>query len=352
MKVLLLGGTGAMGVHLANSLVEAGKEVYVTSRSLRHSESRINYIQGNAQDDSFLKEILQDRWDVIVDFMVYSTESFEARLNELLQATEQYIYLSSARVYANSEAKITEKSPRLLDVTEDKEFLSTDEYALSKARQENLLFNSEKTNWTIIRPYITYSEERLQLGVLEKEAWLYRALNNRPIVFSSDIFPKLSTLTYGLDVAKSISAIIGEKGALGEAFHITSPNSIAWKDVLDIYINVLKERFGSQPEVLLQNLENFSKWHVAKYQVKYDRLYDREFDNSKIGQYVDTSKFVDVSTGLRTCLESFLVSPRFLRIDWQKEAIKDRYLGVRTPMAELPSLKNRIKYVIDRNFSL
>ena len=65
---------------------------------------------------------------------------------------------------------------RLLDVSHDSIYLKTDEYALAKARQEDILRKSGKNNWTIIRPYITYSESRLQLGVLEKEAWLYRAL--------------------------------------------------------------------------------------------------------------------------------------------------------------------------------
>ena len=40
-----------------------------------------------------------------------------------------------------------------------------------------------------------------QLGVLEKELWLYRALNGRTIVFSKDIAEKSTTLTYGYDVA-------------------------------------------------------------------------------------------------------------------------------------------------------
>ena len=107
-----------------------------------------------------------------------------------------------------------------------------------------MLINSTKKNWTIIRPYITYSEERLQLGVLEKEAWLYRAMHNRPIVSSADINNKVTTLTYGFDVAKGINAIIGQEAAFGEAFHITSSGSITWNNVLEIYTNVLEKHLG------------------------------------------------------------------------------------------------------------
>ena len=351
MKVLILGGTGAMGTHLAKLLVENGCVVYVTSRTQNHSQSKINYIVGNAQNNTFLEEILKERWDVIVDFMVYSTATFAGRLSILLDATEQYVYLSSARVYANSEVPITEDSPRLLDVTRDTEFLSTDEYALSKARQENLLLDSNKKRWTIIRPYITYSEKRLQLGVLEKEAWLYRVLHNRPIVFSADINSKTTTLTYGLDVARGISAIIGNESALGEAFHITNQHSIAWKDVLGIYSNILDRYLGHAPEVTLQDISKFSKWHSARYQIKYDRLYNRVFDNNKINKFIDTSGFIDATSGLKACLEEFLISPVFLNLDWRKEAIKDKQVGVRTSLTEPLTLKQKIKYLIYRNLT-
>ena len=349
MKILILGGTGAMGAHLAKILAGNGEGVYVTSRRSQKAESAINYIQGNAQDASFLKEVLSQHWDVIVDFMVYSTESFKKRIDSLLNSTDQYIYLSSARVYADSKTPIKESSPRLLDVSNDEAFLASDEYALSKARQENLLINSTKKNWTIIRPYITYSEERLQLGVLEKEAWLYRAIHNRPIVFSADIINKLTTLTYGFDVSKGINAIIGQEAAFGEAFHITSSDSIAWNNVLEIYTTALEKYLGYSPEVSLQSIEKFTKWHTANYQIEYDRLYNRVFDNTKINQFIDTSYFIKTSTGLKKCINEFLSHSEFLTIDWRKEAIKDKQVAVRTPLSEIPDIKQKIKYSIYRN---
>ena len=71
--------------------------------------------------------------------MIWSTSDFDKCYEALLAATDQYIYMSSYRVYADSPL-ITEDSPRLLDVSDDPEYLATDEYALAKARCENLLF--------------------------------------------------------------------------------------------------------------------------------------------------------------------------------------------------------------------
>lgn len=208
--------------------------------------------------------------------MVYATGEFRRRAPLLLDATAQYVFLSSARVYADSDAPITEESPRLLDVSQDREYLATDEYALAKARQEDILrAECGKGNWTIVRPYITYSEIRLQLGVLEKEAWLARALHGQTVVFSKDIADKMTTLTYGYDVARGIAALIGREKALGEAFHITCDRPIRWREVLNLYIEVLERKTRQRPKVLLTDTAP----HITP-QVKYDRYYNREFDNT------------------------------------------------------------------------
>ena len=164
MKVLVLGGTGAMGQPLIKQLSLQGDDVYVTSRRKYESKDNIHFIQGDAHDLQFIKQQLRTEYDVIVDFMIYGTETFKERADLYLNATGQYMFLSSARVYAQSKEPIKEDSPRLLDVCKDKDYLRTDEYALAKARSEDILFNSEKNNWTIIRPYITYNIKRLQLG--------------------------------------------------------------------------------------------------------------------------------------------------------------------------------------------
>ena len=84
-----------------------------------------------ARDIEFLRKVLKlQEWDAIVDFMVYSTEEFSCRVQLLLNATRQYLFLSSSRVYADTNgALIKEDSPRLLDTINDSEYLQTDEYA-------------------------------------------------------------------------------------------------------------------------------------------------------------------------------------------------------------------------------
>lgn len=348
MRVMMLGGTGAMGACLTELLASRGVQVTVTSRRPRKGGQNVEVLIGNALEEDFLTSVLKEGWDVVVDFMVYSTSHFQRRVERLLNSTSQYIYLSSARVYAPSEKPIKEDSLRLLDASRDTEYLSTDEYALAKARQENILASSPSKNWTIVRPYITYGPERLQLGVLEKEAWLYRALRGRTIVIPEEILEKRTTLTYGGDVAGAIAALIGLQKAIGETYHITSPRDIAWKEVLEVYLEVMKQHGVGEPRYLSQDTSSFLGWFQNRYQLTLDRLVDRKFDNSKIGEIVNIYNFDDTRAGLRRCLSDFLRCPTFLAIDWRAEVIKDKQTKEWARIAEFGGVREGTRYALAR----
>ena len=350
MNILVLGGTGAMGMHLVEFLSQRGDAVFVTSRRERPSLKNVTYVQGDAHDNDFLQTLLaRQRWDAIVDFMVYKTEEFQRRVPVLLAATKQYVFLSSSRVYADSAEPITEDSPRLLDVSTDAAYLKTDEYALTKARQENALRADCKAgNWTIVRPYITYSEIRLQLGVLEKEMWLSRALRGQAIVFSNDIADRMTTLTYGYDVARGIAALIGNDRALGEAFHITCDRPIRWSEVLDVYLDVLESKTGRRPKVKMLDKSPFTY-----PQVVYDRYYNRIFDNTKMSAFIDQTTFIEPHAGLRRCLEAFLKKPRFDEltiISIGRIGMFDHISREQTPLSDFTGIERKVAYLLFRHY--
>lgn len=348
MRILLLGGTGAIGSELTKLLVnDTYDEIGITSRNRTGTSGLIHYYTGDAHDPLFINSILETGWDIIVDFMVYSTPQFIERYQKLLNNCNHYVFISTSRVYANAEGSITETSPRLLDVSTDKDYLATDEYALTKARQEDVLINSKLSNWTIIRPYITYGPNRLQLGVFEKEAWLYRAMKGRTIVFSSDIATKLTTLTSGVDVARGLHAIIGLKDVQSEAFHIATEEAVTWEQVLSIYLDELHNVYG-KVKCELVSLNELRRIHASKYQVLYDRQYDRVFNSIKIKRYMKDHEFIPLELGLRNSVKEQLLFPRFGQIDWRLEARKDIITGERAAFNELKSAKVMAKYLASR----
>ena len=281
--------------------------------------------------------------------MIYTTEEFKLRRDILLNATSQYIFLSSSRVYADSKKAITENSPRLLDVSTDKDYLNSDEYSLAKARQENFITSSNKKNYTIIRPYITYNNQRLQLGVYEKEVWLYRALHGKTIPFSKKIAEKYTTMTYGGDVANGIAKIVGNKKTLGEVFHITSNKAMKWKDILNIYIKVFKNITGNEIKIKYIDENDMSDLGFG-YQVTYDRYFERKFNNNKFEKIIGITEFMSPEDGLSKCLKEFLLNPKFQNVSYELFAKMDRMTNENMKLSEISSKKDKIKYIIYRYF--
>lgn len=320
-RVLLLGGTGAMGVYLAPKLVNLGFEVYITSRSAKESsEPKIHYIQGNAKDWDFLSDILLDNYDAVVDFMVYQTSEFAERYEKLLDSTKHYLFLSSYRVYGDNKGNpISETSPRLLDSVQDPKYLATDEYGLTKARQENLLVGSDRKNWTILRPAITYSKTRFQLGTMEANEFLYRGLQKKKIIFPKQMLQKEATMSWAGDVAEMIARVVLNEKAMGEIFTVSTGEHHKWEEIMNYYVDILGLK------VTIVDLEDYKRIIGRPWQIKYDRMLDRVIDNSKILSVtgMKAEDLMPLYEGLRIELAGFVKDPSYGPINQERERMID-----------------------------
>lgn len=352
MKVLLLAGTGVMGSYLAHEYNEKGVETYITTRSQHKSYGSVTFLTGNAMNMDFLQEVCcLHHWDAIVDFLSYKTQQFRERIQILLDATDQYVFISTGRVYGHKEYPIKETSPRLLDYCLDEDFLKTDEYALTKARQEDILVGSGKNNFTIIRPCIIYGDERLQLGVLEKEEWLYRALHGREIVFCKEILDRTTTMTKGSDVARAFMNIIGNPKCIGQTYHLTCNHHRTWQQIFSIYRSAIKEVTGREIKIKIVPLQDFinSRPSYLKYQVIYDRVYDKIFDVTKESMIIDVSTFTTPEEGIKESVIQFITQKKqFKNIPTQYEAKRDKLTGTISSLWDIPGWKEKVKYIIYR----
>ena len=322
-RVLLLGGTGAIGTHLQDAALAQGHEVHVTSRRQRTSENaRLVLHQGDALAEGFVDALVtQNAFDVIVDFMVYRTPEFARRIGMLLEACGQYVYLSSYRVFADGNGKpITEDSPKLLDVATDSSYLQTDEYALAKARQEAVLRGGSRGNWTIVRPSISYARNRLQLGCLEARAILPRAKANLPVVIPREMMERRTTMTYAGDVGRMIAALLARDGALGEDFNVLTGEPRTWRAIAEIY------QSSVDMQVTDVSVDQYLSLGVNPYQLFYDRLFDRVCDNSKILSMLDCgpSALVTPEIGLSEAIaQSDVGRNTFSRLHGRMDALCD-----------------------------
>ena len=288
-KILVLGGTGAMGRYAVPELLRLGFDVTVVALdAVQITHAHLTGIIANAMDDDWLcEQITQTRYDVILDFMSYKLPQFRIRAPLFLENTDQYIFLSSCRVYANEEIPVKETSPRLLDVSTDEAYLKLyeTEYSLFKAAEEDVLIHSGKKNWTIILPATTYSTGRAQLVTLEAGTFVTRALTGKPVVLPIQAKDKPATLSWAGDVGVMIARIAGKEAALGEKFIAATAEYHTWEEIAEIY----RELIGLQyewvdKEVYLQIMskEQNPVSPYVRYQLELARMFDRITDNSKI----------------------------------------------------------------------
>lgn len=279
-KALVLGGTGAMGVYLVPELASMGYEVTAVSLDDVVSDNpHISHIKANGKDDAFLKALLKEGFDAIVDFMIYSTEQFKARFDLLLKNTSHYFFLSTYRVYSEG-VPITEDTPRLLDASEDQAFLKTEDYSLFKARQEDVLQRSKYDNWTIVRPAVTYSKRRYQLVTLEAPVVVARAFKGLPVVLPREALSVQATMSWAGDVARLMSRLLLSPDAFRECFTLATAEHRTWGEIAAYYKEIIGlDYVAADTEDYLRILGGSVG---PRYQLVYDRLFQREVDNSKV----------------------------------------------------------------------
>lgn len=101
-------------------------------------------------------------------------------------------------------------------------------------------------------------------------------MQGKSIVFFKDIATHYTTMTYALEVARAIAAIVGNPKSYGETYYIASENAVRWEEILAIY----QKELGKEIKVVFAKRDEFFAKNA--YQVIYDRLFDRKFDSSKI----------------------------------------------------------------------
>lgn len=101
-----------------------------------------------------------------------------------------------------------------------------------------------------------------------------------------------------------------------------------------MYLDILEKRTGQCPKVVMTEKSDCLAFPWRRYQLIYSRYFNRHFDSSKIGRFVDINDFKDIHDGLENCLEQFLKNPSFGNIDWALESMLDRSSGATTPLAE------------------
>lgn len=316
MKLLFIGGTGIISSACSDLAVERGHELFLLNRS--HSKKfpppeHATVLQADVHADSaHLSTLLAGhRFDAVVDFIAFSPQDIERDLSLFRDKTDQFVFISSASAYQKPVKNylITEETPL------ENPFW---EYSRGKIACENLLMKEYRENGfpaTIVRPSHTYGPSQIPFIYGSwQHPWtlIERMKQGGPVIVPGD-GTSLWVLTWNADFAVGLLGLLGNKKAIGEAFHITSDEVLSWDQIyLEAY-----QALGRDPNVIHIPSDFIARFddHAVGSLIG-DKSNSVVFDNGKIKRFVpEFDCKVKWSEGVRRALAWFEAHPEFQTVD-------------------------------------
>jgi len=310
MRVLFLGGTGNLSTACARLLAERGLSLTILTRGQRAAEppSGVEHVKGDATHPEQLEALASRRFDVVVSFIAFDAEDVKRDVRAFSGRLSQYVFISSASVY--------EKPPRHYVVTEETPLANPYwDYARKKIAAEAALFEAHRATGfpaTIVRPCYTYGESWIPTtsGTDYTVAWRMR--RGLEVVVPGD-GTSLWTLTHASDFARGLLGLFGQKGAIGEAFHITSDEVLTWNQLHETIARVLgvPARIVHVPSDVIARLDARRGASLLG-----DKAWSLVFDNSKLRRLVpDYRARVPFEDGIRASIAWFEADAKRQRIE-------------------------------------
>ncbi len=169
------------------------------------------------------------RFDVVVDWIVYTPHQLEIDIELFGGRTSQYIFISSASAY--------QKPPTHYLITESTPLANPHwQYSRNKIACEDRLMQAYREQGfpvTIVRPSLTYGPTMIPAAVASWDRpWTLvdRMRRGKKVIVQGD-GSSLWTMTHNTDFARGFVGLMGNVRALGHAFHITSDEVLTWDQI-------------------------------------------------------------------------------------------------------------------------
>ena len=335
MNILLIGGTGTISMAVTQLLAQQGHTLYLLNRGNRSAElpENIRIIQGDINNESDIHSKLDGlQFDVVGEFIGFVPSQVERDFRLFKDKTRQYIYISSASAYQKplADCVITESTPLANPYWQySRDKIACEEYLMKLYRENGFPV-------TIIRPSHTYSERSVPLGVHGRNgSWqvIKRMIEGKPVIIHGD-GTSLWTITHSSDFAKAYAGIVGNIHAIGQAFHITSDESVTWNQIYQIIADTLGVKLKAVhiPSDFLVSVSDYD----FEGSLIGDKANSVIFDNSKIKRAVPGfNAVVRADEGIRKTVENIMAHPELQKDDPEFDEWCDKVISVYEKAKEL-----------------
>ena len=328
MKALFIGGTGTISMAITRALAENPDwELYLLNRGSRDNElpQSVHAIHADINNEAEAAKALEGHtFDCVCDFIAFVPAQLERDYRLFSGKTKQFMFISSASAYQKplGDYRITESTPLVNPYWE---------YSRNKIACEEYLMRMHRENGfpvTIIRPSHTYDERNLPVGAHgDKGSWqvIKRMQEGKPVLVHGD-GTTLWTITFNTDFAKAFIGLMGNIHAIGEAYHITSDESVTWNQIYRIIADELGVPF--KPYYVPSDfLHAAGKYDYAGGLIG-DKANTVVFDNAKVKRAVPGFVCtVRADQGLRRTIRHMLATPALQQEDPEFDTWCDKVIA-------------------------
>ncbi len=256
MKVLVMGGTRFIGLHIVRQLVALGHEVTTFNRGVSPAElpAGVKRLYGDRKDHAGMRKALAGhQFDAVIDTSAYAFDDVSIVVDLFKGRIKNYVFTSSVGVYQPTElAPITEDFPRYQGFHDPRVNIPADApwYPTDKARCEDYLFDLHQREGfpaTAIRPGNVYGPDN---NGRQDLLLFVRLLRGRPILMPGD---GTSFLHFGHvhDLAAAHIAVLSSPRAVGQAYHPVDPHAVTQKGLVEMMAKIA----GKEPNIVHVPLE-------------------------------------------------------------------------------------------------
>lgn len=119
MRILIIGGTKFLGRHLLEAALQNKHEVTLFNRGRNYAQEEIAGVeQIHGDRNSELDKLSGKNWDAVIDTCGYLPQTVRASAEFLADKLEQYVFISSGSVYADTSKPDYDETTRLATLDE------------------------------------------------------------------------------------------------------------------------------------------------------------------------------------------------------------------------------------------
>jgi len=325
MKVLFIGGTGIISTACTQLAVERGIDLTLLRRGQHAAPlpAGVKTLTGDVNDPALAQKVEQTHFDVVVDWIAFTTADIERDLKLFRGRTRQFIFISSASAYQKPATHylITESTPLANPHWE---------YSRNKIACEERLMKAYREDGfpiTIVRPSYTYGDTLVPLVMnsFQKPYTVVDRMRKGQKVIVPGDGTSLWVNTHNTDFAKGLLGLLGHEQAIGHAFHITSDEVLSW----DQLYRIVAAAAGVEPKIV-HIPSDFIIACIPEDEggLIGDKSISVVFDNTKIKRFVPgycaTTTFAQ---GMRRTIAWYDADPARKQIDSKANADWDKLIA-------------------------